>query len=97
MRIVLGRHATDYHVTLGRIAAQKFEKAAPNQRAAGGILIGAPQYNAETSSMLCVEDALRLKYDSGLAAFARAEGDRLLICGLSDYGDAKLIDWLNGV
>lgn len=63
------------------------------------IIIGPPAFNLSACDVLCAEDALRLKYDQGLAAVVRLnrEGTRLLMAGFSDFGDALLARWLKSL
>jgi hypothetical protein len=97
VRIISGVSATNYQEELSRLVAAKFGRGRSNSRAGGVILIGTAQYNSASHSILCIEESLRLKYERGLAAYVRADGNQLLLCGFSDFGYARLIDWFKGV
>jgi hypothetical protein len=95
-KLVLPSLATDYQQTIGD-AAQQTWAIKPDAAAQTTVMIGPPAFNASARPLLCREDMLRLKYDSGLAGFVKwAPESRVLhIVGLSDFGDSKLINWLS--
>lgn len=64
--------------------------------ASTGIVVGPPAFNPAALEFVCGEDALRLKYDHGLAGMVRVSpsGNKLLISGLSDFGDLRLTQWV---
>jgi hypothetical protein len=88
-----GKDATDYQQRLAQLVRAKVRNGQKGQRASRRVLIGSPAFNARTTS-LCIEDALRLKYDKGLAGLAKVKDDTLLLAGFSDFGDQKLSEWL---
>lgn len=96
VRIISGSLATNYQKELSSLLKHKFRKQG-KRGARATVLLGTPHYHSAPSPSLCVEESLRLKYEQGLAAFVRAESEQLFLCGFSDFGDARLLDWLRGV
>ena len=88
--------ATDYQRQIVKTLREKL-RLRPKKNADVTVMIGPPAFNSYAIPVLCREDILRVKYDSGLAGFVRFNPERrvLHIVGLSDFGDRKLIDWLN--
>jgi hypothetical protein len=59
-------------------------------------MVGPRAFNSHAANLLCREDMLRLKYDSGAAGLVKLNRDArvLHIAGLSDFGDRKLSEWI---
>jgi hypothetical protein len=93
--LVFPAPATDYQQSVGKVL-QNVWSVKPQPTADVTVMIGPPAFNASARPLLCREDMLRLKYDSGLAGLIKwTEQSRVLhITGLSDFGDRKLAAWL---
>jgi hypothetical protein len=96
-RLVVGAEPTEHQQALAKRLTERLairhDPGAPTT-----VLVGPPAYNAAAGKLLCHEDAVRLKYGEGLAALAKLNrGDgTVLLAGLSDFGDKKLADWIDG-
>lgn len=91
----LPEQPTDYQKALAPTLKEKLGiRSRPD--ASRTLVIGSPAFNPSACAVLCVEDAVRLKYDQGLAAVARLDssGGQLLLAGLSDFGDNLLHGWI---
>jgi hypothetical protein len=93
-KVILPRPATDYQRQIAPLVREKFSLSRGSESLT--IMIGSPAFNAAAGPLLCHEDMLRMKYDSGVAGFVKYNADRhvLHLVGLSDFGDCQLIDWL---
>jgi hypothetical protein len=98
VRFLFGPTPTDYQQALARYLVQKFSLRR-NSTTPHAIVIGPPAFNPAAREALCVEDSLRLKYDTGLAGLVRlnAGHDRLLVAGFSDFGDDRLAHWVTSM
>ena len=94
VQLVTGTSLTDYQEQLVASLKRRL-RVKPN--AARSLVIGPPAFNPVAREILCVEDALRLKYDHGLAAVIHLNSERtqLLLAPLSEFGEIKLIEWLS--
>lgn len=95
VRIIPGQACSEYQQALAEILRRR-RMLRMKTGAARAIVIGPPAFNPAACALLCTEDALRLKYDQGLAGVVRLSPDRtqLLLAGFSDFGDDRLVDWL---
>ena len=97
VRLVTGAAPTDYQQALA--AALRGElRLKEDAGSALRLIVGPPAHNRAAAEVLCQEDAVRLKYEAGLAGLVRAKaagGNTLvLVAGLSDYGDDRLRAWV---
>lgn len=94
VNLVLGPDPTDYQQTLAKVLKKNLALRV-KARASRAVVIGSPPFNPAACDILCIEDALRLKYDRGFAGVVRfnAHRDRLLVAGFSDFGDERLARW----
>lgn len=90
------RPLTDYQEQLVSTLKQSFQLKS-RRRAARQILIGSPAFCPAARELLCAEDALRFKYDHGLAALVRLNPERtkLLVADFSDLGAQHLAQLLH--
>jgi hypothetical protein len=95
VKIASPEPATDYQQQIAQTLRKTFAVKS-QERAEMTVMIGPPAFNQHAVPLLCREDMLRLKYDSGLAALVKFNAERsvLHLIGFSDFGDRKLIDWL---
>jgi hypothetical protein len=100
MHLVLGTPATDYQEGLAQALRQGMQLK-DDAGASATLVIGPPSFTPAAAELLCQEDAVRLKYEEGLAGLVRTkvhDGKTLvLVAGLSDFGDAQLQGWANGL
>lgn len=98
VKLVLPDPATDYQQQIADTLLKTF-RLTPKDQAEFTLLIGPPVFNVHAAPLLCREDMLRLKYGSGLAGLVKFNAGRrvLHLVGLSDFGDGKLIAWLNSI
>jgi hypothetical protein len=94
-KLVVPASASDYQQSVVKVL-QNAWRIKPQAGADITLMIGPPAFNASARPLLCREDMLRLKYDSGLAGLIKwANESRVLhLIGLSDFGDRKLAAWL---